>query len=58
MKSGTATGVAKGVASGVAGAFAAPFIGALGFMAKTADGAGASTQLTLGVMEARCRPIR
>ncbi|KAL7543622.1 LOW QUALITY PROTEIN: hypothetical protein ACHAXR_013206 [Thalassiosira sp. AJA248-18] len=58
-KTGTATGVAKGVASGVAGLVTAPFIGALGFVAKTADGIGATTEyLELGVIEARCRPAR
>jgi len=58
-KTGTVTGVAKGVASGVTGLVAAPLVGALGFIAKTADGAGATTKyLDKGVIEARCRPAR
>lgn len=50
---------AKGVASGITGLVAAPFVGALGFMAKTADGVGNTTKyLDLGVIESRCRPAR
>jgi len=43
----------------VPGLVVAPFVGALGFIAKTADGMGATTKmLELGVIEARCRPAR
>ncbi|KAL7554677.1 hypothetical protein ACHAWF_018946 [Thalassiosira exigua] len=59
MKTGTASGVAKGVVSGVGGIVTAPFVGALGFVAKTADGIGATTKyLDLSCIEARCRPAR
>lgn len=59
VQTGTATGVAKGMVSGVTGLVAAPVIGALGFVAKTADGIGATTKyLDLGVIESRCRPAR
>ena len=58
-KTGTTAGFAKGVASGATGLVAAPFVGALGFVAKTADGIGATTKyLDLGVIESRCRPAR
>lgn len=58
-KSGGVTGLAKGVASGTTGLFVAPFVGALGFIAKTTDGIGSTTKyLDLGVIEARCRPAR
>ena len=58
-KTGTVTGVVKGVASGVTGLVVAPFVGALGFVAKTTDGIGETTKyLDLGVIEARCRPAR
>ncbi len=52
-------GCAKGFASGTVGLIASPFIGALGFVAKTSDGIAASTRyLELGAVEARCRPTR
>lgn len=52
-------GVTKGVASGVGGLVVAPFVGALGFVAKTADGIGETTKmLDLGFIESRCRPAR
>lgn len=58
-KTGTISGVSKGVASGVTGFLTAPFVGALGFIAKTADGIGATTKyLELGVFDAKCRPAR
>ena len=58
-KTGTALGLAKGVASGVTGLVTAPLVGALGFVAKTADGMGATTKyLELGVIDSRCRPAR
>lgn len=41
-KTGTVSGFAKGVASGATGLLVAPFVGALGFVAKTTDGLGAS----------------
>jgi len=58
-KTGGVTGLAKGVASGTTGLFVAPFVGALGFIAKSTDGIGSTTKyLDLGVIEARCRPAR
>jgi len=58
-KTGGAAGFTKGVASGVGGLVTAPFVGALGFIAKSSDGMGATTQcLELGVIDARCRPAR
>ena len=58
-KTGTAAGVAKGVASGATGLLVSPFVGALGFVAKTADGIGSTTNLLeLGHIDARCRPAR
>ena len=58
-KAGTITAFTKGVASGVGGLVVAPLVGALGFMAKTSDGMGGTTEsLNLSVIEARCRPAR
>ncbi len=52
-------GFASGFASGTVGLFMSPFIGALGFVAKTSDGIAASTRcLDQGAVEARCRPAR
>jgi len=52
-------GFAKGVASGMGGFVVSPFVGALGFIAKTSDGFGATTKyMELGYIEARCRPAR
>lgn len=45
MKSGGVVGLTNGAASGVAGAIFAPFIGALGFVAKTAEGVGESSKM-------------
>lgn len=51
--------MAKGVASGVTGLLVSPFVGALGFVAKTSDGIGSTTKvLELGYIDARCRPAR
>lgn len=59
MQTGTITGVAKGVSTGVIGLLACPFIGSLGFIAKTSTGIGQTTTLlNLGYIEARCRPRR
>eukprot|EP00804_Cyclotella_cryptica_P012787 CCRYP_010547-RA/>CCRYP_010547-RA protein AED:0.05 eAED:0.05 QI:183/0.85/0.81/1/0.76/0.63/22/985/2990 len=59
MKSGGAAGFTKGAASGVTGLFFAPFIGALGFVAKTSEGIGENSKiLNIAVIEARCRPAR
>lgn len=59
MKSGGVIGLAKGTVSGVAGVFTTPFVGALGFIAKTTEGLGAQTKcLEIGVINTRCRPIR
>eukprot|EP01082_Thalassiosira_pseudonana_P015658 g14534.t1 g14534 contig9:2076053-2079490(+) len=59
VKTRTITGVTKGVASGLGGLIASPIVGALGFIAKASDGAGATTKyLELGVIESRCRPAR
>lgn len=53
------TGFAKGFVSGAAGLVMCPFIGALGFVAKTSDGIAATTRyLELSAVEARCRPAR
>lgn len=54
IKSGGIKGAAKGTASGVTGLVVAPVVGALGFLAKTSDGFGATTKhLALGVIESR-----
>lgn len=58
-KTGTASGVVMGVTTGVVGVLTMPFVGALGFVAKTATGIGQTTKmLDLGYIEARCRPRR
>lgn len=59
LKSGGVVGLAKGTVSGVVGVFSTPFVGALGFIAKTTEGLGAQTKcLEIGVINTRCRPIR
>ena len=45
MKSGGAAGFTKGAASGVTGLIFAPFIGALGFVAKTSEGIGENSKM-------------
>jgi len=51
--------LAKGVASGVGGFVVSPFVGALGFVAITFEGLGATAKyLELSEIEARCRPAR
>lgn len=58
-KTGTVTGLAKGVSTGIIGVMTCPFVGALGFIAKTSAGIGQTTfLLNLGCIEARCRPRR
>ncbi len=58
-KTGTASGLAMGVTTGVVGVLTCPFVGALGFIAKTSSGVGQTTRmLNLGYTEARCRPRR
>ena len=58
-QTGSALGFAKGVTTGVVGVLTCPFVGALGFIAKTSTGIGeTSKMLNLGYTEARCRPRR
>jgi hypothetical protein len=45
IKQGGAAGLAKGTVSGVAGTFFSPFIGALGFVAKTSEGIGENSKI-------------
>lgn len=53
------TGLTKGFVSGLGGALVSPLIGALGFIAKAAEGIGAQTKcLEIGVIQTRCRPAR
>lgn len=58
--SGPMVGFSHGIVSGTVGFIMAPFIGTLGFMAKTCDGIGATTRFIgeLGAIESRCRPAR
>ena len=59
MKSGSLQGLAKGTVSGVGGLAVAPFVGALGFVAKSTAGLGATAHMfEIGVIESRCRPLR
>jgi len=48
----------KGLASGVGGLVVAPFVGALGFIAKVTAGTGEMAKISVDVIDARCRPLR